>query len=86
MKLNIGSNLEVYQFKNLLNQKDIHHAVTTRKGGISDGYADSLNLGYGVDDHLKYVEENRRRLAEFMNVDFEHLIFQKQTHSTNYKI
>lgn len=86
MKLNIDSNLEVYQFENLLNEKDIHHAVTTRQGGISEGYADSLNLGYGVDDHLNYVEENRRRFAEFMEVSFERLIFQKQTHSTNHKI
>lgn len=86
MKLNVDSNLEVFQFENLLNEKDIHQANTTRKGGISEGHFDSLNLGYGVDDHLNYVEENRRRLAEFMGVPFERLIFQKQTHSTNSKI
>lgn len=86
MKLNEGKHLEVYQFENLLLESDIRHAITTRKGGISEGYTDSLNLGFGVDDHINYVEENRRRLAEFMEVPFERLIFQKQTHSTHYKI
>ena len=86
MILNTHSSLPVYQFENLLQYPTIHHAITTRKGGISEGYADSLNLGYGVEDHLNYVAENRRRLAEFMGVPFDRLIFQKQTHSTNYKI
>jgi YfiH family protein len=86
MKLNTTSTLEVYQFENLLNEPGIHHCITTRKGGISEGYADSLNLGMGVEDHIKYVEENRRRLAEFMGVPPNRLIFQKQTHSNNYKI
>lgn len=78
--------LEIYQFGIFNNEPAIHHAITTRKGGISEGYADSLNLGYGVEDNVKYVEENRRRLAEFMKVSFDHLIFQRQTHSINFKI
>jgi YfiH family protein len=86
MKLNNKTLLEVYQFENLSNFRDIEHAITTRKGGISEGFADSLNLGYGVEDNVKYVEENRRRLSEFMGVPMERLIFQKQTHSTNHKI
>ncbi len=86
MKVNKDTNLEVFQFENLLEEEGIHHAITTRQGGISEGYADSLNLGYGVEDHVKYVEENRRRLAEFMQVPFERLIFQKQTHSTHLKV
>jgi YfiH family protein len=78
--------LRVYQFENLLQEPGIHHCITTRHGGISEGYADSMNLGMGVDDHISYVEENRRRLAGFMGVPYEKLIFQKQTHSTHYKI
>lgn len=86
MKLITTSTLEVYQFENLSNEPGIHHCITTRKGGISEGYADSLNLGMGVEDHINYVEENRRRLAGFMGVPYDRLIFQKQTHSTHYKI
>lgn len=78
--------LEIFKFNNLNQEEGIHHAITTRKGGISEGFADSLNLGYGVEDNVKYVEENRRRLAEFMQVPLEKLIFQRQTHSTNFKI
>jgi len=85
IKVNHGP-LQLFQFENLNNFPGIRHAVTTRHGGISEGYADSLNLGLGVDDRLSYVEENRRRLAEYMGVPLEKLIFQKQTHSTNYKI
>jgi YfiH family protein len=84
-KIQAGT-LEIYQFENLGNMPGLQHAITTRKGGISEGFADSLNLGMGVDDHLNYVEENRRRLAEFMGVAPDRLIFQKQTHSTNYSI
>lgn len=86
MKINKETLLEVYQFEHLSEVAGIQHCITTRQGGISEGYADSLNLGYGVEDHVKYVEENRRRLSEFMGVPMERLIFQKQTHSTNYKI
>lgn len=78
--------LEVYHFENLSSEDTIRHAITTRKGGVSEGFADSLNLGLGVEDNLGYVEENRRRLAEYMQVPFEKLIFQKQTHSVNYSI
>jgi len=84
-KINAGI-LELYQFENLSKEKDIIHTITTRKGGVSEGFADSMNLGLGVDDNLGYVEENRRRLAEYMQVPFDKLIFQKQTHSTNYSM
>ncbi len=84
-KIQQGS-LVIYQFENLSKEKGIRHAISTRHGGVSEDFADSMNLGLGVDDNLGYVEENRRRLAEFMQVPFDKLIFQKQTHSTNYSI
>jgi YfiH family protein len=84
-KIQQGS-LVIYQFENLSKEKEIRHAITTRHGGVSEGFADSMNLGLGIDDNLGYVEENRRRLAEYMQVPFGKLIFQKQTHSTNYSI
>lgn len=42
------------------------HGFTTRRGGVSQGPYDSLNLSFGVGDDPKAVAENRHRvLAEF---------------------
>lgn len=86
MKVDLNSSLHAYQFNIFIKEPNLQHAITTRKGGVSKSYADSFNLGYGVEDDINDVEENRRRLAAYMKVPFARLIFQKQTHSINYKI
>ena len=40
------------------------HAFTTRFGGVSEGYLESLNLGENFEDSEENVRENYRRLLE----------------------
>lgn len=44
----------------------VTHGFFTRNGGVSDGIYASLNCGYGSNDDLEKVTENRRRVAEKM--------------------
>ena len=57
--------------------------VTDRFGGVSTDSYESLNLGDHVDDDPEHVTENRRRVAEAINVDPSRLIIVKQTHGTD---
>jgi polyphenol oxidase len=43
---------------------DIPHSFLGRRGGVSKGLYDSLNVGLGSDDDRMAVIENRRRAAE----------------------
>lgn len=46
----------------------VRAAATTRLGGISEPPFDSLNLGVRTGDRLDHVDENRRRLADALNL------------------
>lgn len=41
----------------------VPHAVSTRRGGVSRGAYQGLNIGFTTEDNPDDVEENRRRLA-----------------------
>ena len=41
----------------------LKHGFFTACGGISRGVYNSLNCGYGSNDELPFIEENRRRVA-----------------------
>jgi hypothetical protein len=53
---------------------------TTRKGGISRGKYKSLNLSYKVGDEPERVEENWRRVARSLNLDYRSFTFPQQVH------
>ena len=57
------------------------HCFTTRLGGVSRGYLDSLNLGLRRGDDPKNVEENFRILSEAIGFDPQKLVLTRQTHS-----
>ena len=46
----------------------VRAAFTTRRGGVSRGAYDSLNLAYGVGDDPDAVTANRARLAEALEI------------------
>jgi len=60
----------------------VRHAFFTRRGGVSTGVYESLNLGRGSGDDPAAVAENRRRAAAHMGVAPEALLSCFQTHST----
>ena len=54
--------------------------MTYRYGGVSEGNFNSFNLGLHVGDDPKAVVENRKRLAQVLGVDPNHLTCGEQVH------
>ncbi len=61
----------------------IHHAFFTRQGGVSDGIHASLNGGLGSQDTPAKITENRRRMAEKLDVEPRNLLSLRQVHSAD---
>src|SRR5262249_51470607 len=60
-------------------------AFSTRQGGVSEGPYASLNLGILTDDDQTRVIENRRRLAEGLQVDPKRIATGGQVHGIELK-
>jgi polyphenol oxidase len=56
-------------------------AFSTRRGGVSEGVYESLNLGRLTEDEPERVEENRRRLCASVGADAAALTLNRQRHS-----
>lgn len=65
----------------LLAVPGLRHAFFTREGGVSNGIYASLNGGIGSKDDPAHVAENRRRMAEELNVKPTHFLSAFQVHS-----
>ena len=59
----------------------VRHAFFTRRGGVSTGVYESLNLGRGSKDDPAAVAENRRRAAQHLGVETDALLACFQIHS-----
>ena len=53
---------------------------STRRGGVSTGPYDSLNLGLLTEDAPENVRENRRRLGEAVGHPWERFCYGRQVH------
>jgi len=62
------------------------HCFTTRLGGVSEGYLDSLNLGENRGDKPQNVVENYRIVREAMGIEDKPLCFTKQVHKTDVRV
>ena len=58
-------------------------AFTTRRGGVSEGPYDSLNLGILTDDEPARVVENRRRVSERAGLDPRRVAMGWQVHGAS---
>ncbi len=70
----------VYEYSSLLDHFPLTHGVTCRYGGISQGDFTSFNMGLHVGDDAEAVVENRKRLAQVLEVDPNHLTCGEQVH------
>ena len=61
----------------------VRHAFFTSRGGVSSGIYESLNAGLGSDDDRASVVENRRRMADVLNVDAGNIASPYQVHSAD---
>lgn len=75
--------IQTLKFASLDKIPNLHHAISTRAGGVSIGEYSSLNLGFHVGDEPENVRENRRILATHLGFDSSSLVAAQQTHSAN---
>jgi len=75
------TDIPVHQSAKLKEISGIQHAFFGRRGGVSKGLYDSLNVGEGSGDDPEAVEENRARVREVMGA--AHLQSVYQVHSPN---
>jgi len=61
-------------------QSDINIAFTCRRGGVSQGIYESLNLGLHVGDKDELVIENRRRLLRQFDASLDQAVCCQQIH------
>jgi len=54
---------------------------STRRGGVSEGPYESLNLGLLTADRREHTLENRRRLCDRVGADVEQLAMNRQVHA-----
>ena len=65
----------------------IRHGFSTRKGGVSVGALESLNLrGYIHGDKKENVEENYRRFCTAIGVDVEKVVLSQQEHTDHIRV
>ncbi|MCE9522545.1 MAG: peptidoglycan editing factor PgeF [Alphaproteobacteria bacterium] len=61
----------------------VAHGFFGRQGGVSEGIYASLNCGFGSNDDVERVTQNRRRVAERLGSREERLITVYQIHSAD---
>ena len=64
----------------------VAHGFFTRKGGFSRGVHAGLNCGFGSDDDPDIIKQNRRQVADFLNVKSKDLVTVHQIHSADVAI
>ncbi len=74
--------LPALQSDRLAHVPGIRHAFFTRRGGVSTGLYESLNVGRGSNDDPVAVAENRRRIAAWFGAEPSALMTVYQTHSS----
>lgn len=64
----------------------VKQGISTRVGGVSEGYYDSLNLGLLTEDPISNVKENYHRMCQALEVDDHSLVRIYQTHKDQIKV
>jgi len=59
----------------------IRHGFFTANGGVSTGFYQSLNCGFGSNDDPALIAENRRRVANSLGFQPDQMFGLRQTHS-----
>lgn len=64
-------------------EQELSAGFSTRMGGVSEDFLESLNLGFGRGDRDENVRENFRRLSESAGFDVKKVVLPNQQHTTN---
>ena len=82
MILNKNGGFEYYTFEGLSKTGFIGHCFTTRRGGVSEDYLSSLNLGFSRGDKDSNVDRNFDIVCSALGVKKEDCVTLRQVHST----
>ena len=63
--------------------ENVRHLFSTRKGGVSKGIYESMNLSFHRGDNAEDVLENFRRIAKLFDSTPDKIVCARQTHTTN---
>lgn len=83
MRRELEGEVEYLTFPLLSAQPGITHAFSTRRGGVSQGIYESMNLSFTRGDDQERVRENYHRMAAALHTDISHMVCSYQTHTTN---
>ncbi len=61
----------------------LHHAFSTRIGGVSEGEFATMNFSFDREKKRENVLENFRRFSEAAGFPMEKIVYSDQTHTTN---
>lgn len=64
----------------------VKHGFTTRLGGVSEGFYQSMNLSYSVGDEREKVDKNYRIICDSLGIKYEDVVATHQVHKTNVKL
>lgn len=70
-----------YESENLLSLDGISHGFFGRRGGVSEGIYEGLNIGLGSKDDPVKIRENRKRIAASLGVEPRFMLTPYQIHS-----
>lgn len=73
-------------FPSLSRIDGICHAFSTRLGGVSNGYCESMNLSFSRGDDPMCVAENFRRQCAAIGATPDQVVLTKQTHTANVRV
>lgn len=80
-RLNTSGNLRYYTIDEFEKTGLLKHCFSTRRGGVSTGTYDSLNLRMNSGDSTENVLKNYEILCDELNMNYKNLVFSKQVHS-----
>lgn len=85
-KLNMVNNVPYLTFPVLSGLNYIKHGFSTRLGGVSEGYYQSMNLSYSVGDEKESVDKNYRIMCDSLDIKYEDVVATHQVHKTNVRL
>ncbi|MCI8805741.1 MAG: peptidoglycan editing factor PgeF [Clostridiales bacterium] len=80
MVKNIKGDLIYFTFEKFDNTEVVSHCFSTRKGGVSTGAFDSMNLHFRTDKPENIIK-NYKIICSAINVDYRNIVFSKQIHN-----
>lgn len=84
--LESGEVLEYLTFPLLEETGIVHHLITTRQGGVSEGEFSTMNFSFTRGDQEENVRENYRRIGQVLKCSPQNMVASQQTHTTHIRL